>query len=308
MQPCLQPRGSNRGFTLVELLVSMTVLTLLILFVSRLVNSATITTTLSRKHMDADSQARLVFSRIASDVAGILKRKDADAIFSKQGGNDKMFFYSEAPAYFSNSPSAVDKSSVSIVGYRVNASYQLERLGVGLTWDGVSSSATITGGPIFLTTPLPTQTVPSPTPDPASTMAGNWSAVIGSAPSYSGTSTNHYHPVAEQVFRFEYCFQLKNGAFSDNPYIAPNTSINGFQDVSAVVVALAILDTTSRKISTDMTKIVAALPDVDPATKSMSGEWLTKIKASDFAQNAGIPQAAASQVRVYQRAFYLPAK
>src|ERR1700730_13141162 len=96
---------ATTAFTLLELLISMAVLTLLILFVTKLVDSATTTTTASHKHMDADSQARLVFSRLAYDIAGIIKRRDLDAIFSKQLGNDKMFFFSEAPAYFSNSPS-----------------------------------------------------------------------------------------------------------------------------------------------------------------------------------------------------------
>ena len=76
------------AFTLTELIVAVSVLTLITAFVAQLVNNATIVMTHSRKHSDADSQARLVFDRMAGDFARMLKRSDVDYLFCKQAGND----------------------------------------------------------------------------------------------------------------------------------------------------------------------------------------------------------------------------
>src|SRR6266480_6220315 len=66
LQPRL-PLNTYRGFTLVELLVSLGVLALLVFFVTSLVNSAATITTLGHKQMDADSQARQFLDRMAVD-------------------------------------------------------------------------------------------------------------------------------------------------------------------------------------------------------------------------------------------------
>src|ERR1700730_1424850 len=73
-------RHDRRGFTLVEMLVSILALTLFVLMVSRLVNSASTITTIGNKHMDADSQARSMLDRMAVDVSQIVKRADVDCI------------------------------------------------------------------------------------------------------------------------------------------------------------------------------------------------------------------------------------
>src|SRR4051812_22771165 len=125
-----RPTRRHGAFTLTELIIAVGVLTLLTSFVAQLVNNATIVTTHSRKRIDADGQARLVFDRISGDFAKMLKRTDVDYLFSKQTGNDRMFFYSEAPAYYDGGASSIKPhSSVALVGYRINTSYQIERLG-----------------------------------------------------------------------------------------------------------------------------------------------------------------------------------
>src|SRR6266567_8685811 len=53
------------GFTLAELLVSVFVLALLVFLLTQLLNSATTVAILGLKRMDADSQARMVFDRMA---------------------------------------------------------------------------------------------------------------------------------------------------------------------------------------------------------------------------------------------------
>ncbi|MEO7931520.1 MAG: hypothetical protein ABIT76_00025 [Chthoniobacterales bacterium] len=298
----MRPSSSSPAFTIIELLVSMTVLTLLIVMVSQMVSSATAVTTSSRKHIDADGQARLIFDRLGGDLAKMVKRSDVDYIFSKQTGNDKMFFYSESPAFYSGAADAA--SPLALVGWRINASSQMERLGKQLSWDGPASA--LPGGMVFLTYPAPTTAVPSPTPYPASQLDAVWASTVGASPSFSGTSDD-YHMVSDSVCRLEYCFQNTDGTYTNGP--ATTRSLSGY---SAIVVALVILDPQSRQIASPAT-VGAAFTDptdleITPGgttpPKLMATSWEDKLKAGI----PGIPQAASSQIRIYQRYFYLNAK
>jgi prepilin-type N-terminal cleavage/methylation domain-containing protein len=396
------------AFTLVEMLVSMAVLAIIMLFVARMTDSTAISTNLSGKHLDADSQARLVFDRMAVDFARMPRRTDVDYIFAKQwglsttsGSSDKMFFYSEAPAYydatlFTGTTQTPFKSSVALIGYACAGTsgtttslpaYSLLRLSKGLTWDatlgaGTSGSSTPPGGMLFLTS-----TAQGSIPLAASSMAGNPNLAgdIGSPPGYTPdqtntTATNPYDyqefddVLSNEVLRMEFCFEVKDltnatqpgTAYSNYPVAyyqanAANTRTlfsgaptspfatgthhvgdryydyqnnrayvctsgtssttldwtpNGLADVRAIVVAIAILDNTSRKLApTQLGNIASALADPTEDANATTGLqakpphlmaelWQNTINSSSF-RSLGIPPAAASQVRVYQRYFYL---
>src|SRR5438067_10460227 len=140
----MKRRPSSSAFTLIELLVSIGVLAMLVVLVGRLMSSATLAISQSGKKMDSDSQVRIIFDRMANDFGAIVRRQDVDYIFAKQNGNDTMYFFSEAAKYFDSSVSDSAKSSLALVGYRVNPSFQLERLSRGLTWDGPGSIVFLT--------------------------------------------------------------------------------------------------------------------------------------------------------------------
>jgi hypothetical protein len=99
----------------------------------------------------------------------------------------------------------------------------------------------------------------------------------------------------------------------------------GMTDVQAVVVTLAVLDQTSQKFL-GTTPATTALPNLakalygptwtastgaltttgTPAVYTLPAQtWLAAVNQSTFATTTGVPKAAASQVRVYQRFFYL---
>ena len=71
-------RRACEAFTLAELLVSVVVLVMVIFFVAQLTSSATAVTRTGNKHIDTDTQARVVFDRMALDFAQMLKRTDID--------------------------------------------------------------------------------------------------------------------------------------------------------------------------------------------------------------------------------------
>src|SRR6266496_3984442 len=163
----LRQRGRSSGFTLAELLVSVFVLTLIILMVGQLMTSATAITRPANKHIDTDTQARVVLDRMALDFAQMLKRTDVDyfikgpgnynshehgnghgwgrGLGTNQQGSDQIAFFSQVPGFY---PSGA-QSPISLVAYRVNQSTStnpsyltLERMGKGLHWNGVDDNQT----------------------------------------------------------------------------------------------------------------------------------------------------------------------
>ncbi|WP_157895318.1 type II secretion system protein [Verrucomicrobium sp. GAS474] len=214
------PRGNKRGFTLVEIMVSIGVLLCIILLVAQLVSSLSATTSNASKRSDSDNQARLIFSKMAADFAAISSRADVNYAFLSQNGNDSFYFYSEASGHISSGdPAGTGESTlsgVSLIGYRVSdgisggARVELERLGLGLHWVDVSSQTGTSGqgrSVLFLPTLIR---------DAFSKTLAN--------PNNNSSNPNTSNPspwdvIGDQVFRMEFCFLLKDGTFAVTPVI-----------------------------------------------------------------------------------------
>src|SRR5947208_1290069 len=119
-------RDDPSAFTLVEMLVSITVLTLLVLIMTWMLNGAAAITTLGHKHMDADNQVRPALDRMAEDFSRIVKRGDVSYYLKanstdggpEQLGNDQIAFFSQVPGYY---PSTGSQSPFSLLSYRLNS-------------------------------------------------------------------------------------------------------------------------------------------------------------------------------------------
>ena len=345
----------SRAFTLVELLVSLGVLAILIVVIAQMFNGATLTTTGSRKRLDADGIARAVFDRMGSDFEHMVKRPDVNYDFvitstsSLTGSNDSMYFYAESAGY--PGASASQASTAALVGYRINNQFQMERLGERLAWTGTGSPPT--GCMAYLT-----YSQGGPAPDATSIISGANSSspfypVISSTTSSS--SSYYYDVLGDSVFRLEIGFQLSDGTLSTLPVTNPSSTTNnlagtgpptgtgftsgsrwydtagqrgyictsapaggtpvwapiGVRDISAVIVAIAILDNTSRAVVTSspgFSQLAGVFPDANLTGTNpqlMAAAWQNVVASTTFAQQAGIPPTAASQVRIYQRYFYL---
>ena len=298
-----QCRGAA-GFTLAELLVTVGVLVVLVLLFTQLLNSAANITTLGHKRMDGDSQARELLDRMAIDMMQMVKRSDVyyqlkastsatDCPATECGmqpGNDKIAFYSNVPSYYASDSTGSQHSSVSLVGYRINSSAttlgnRLERLGAGLLWNGASASNLPNTAMIF------------------------WAALDPwNTAKFATTSTLDI--VGSQVFRFEYYYLLKNGNLSATPwYTAP--SVNGMQDVAAIVADIAVLDPKGRLLldnsaqvpppNDDITVLAGTLVDYNrQAPGVLLSTWRNAIDA-----NTTLPRRALSGIRLYERFLYL---
>ena len=335
----------HEGFSLVELLVATTLLILLLVCVTQIMNSTVAVSTSSRKRLLSDAQARVVFDRMARDLSGIMLRNDLDVICkgcpttsgnaTMSGGNDAIIFFGRSPAFFDSAPLAGSaRSDMALLGYRINKNAsspnfgQLERLGKGLTWDGEPTSTGATNGIAFRTNATGISDLSGAPGHLSSYVGSDGTSSIGTfAANFSDSTDSNYHLLGDGVFRLEYCYLLlpytdTNGnahaaTYSNVPYQAAlgHTCVNGWKDVAAIVVTIAILDKESRKMlatspstgtiaPTTLAQMQNALQDT--GTSPALQTWQDEVSSSRFAADSGnIPKQAAAQVRIYQRCFYL---
>src|SRR5215831_9789739 len=157
-------RSTQKGFTLVEVLVSIVVVVLLVFMLAQLMTSASVINRDEHKRIDTDTQARVVFDRMALDFAQMIKRTDVDyyvkqKVYKGHGNghgcgagknndltSDQMAFFSQVPGYYPTVYTAGQQSPISLVAYRVNennsgqgtARYgRFERMAKGLAWNAV---------------------------------------------------------------------------------------------------------------------------------------------------------------------------
>src|SRR5438034_9379616 len=126
------------AFTLVEMLISIVVLALLILLATQALNTTATVARPANKHIDTDTEARVVLDRVALDLAQMLKRTDVDyyvkgpanydahghgnghgwgrGLGTNQQGSDQIAIFSQVLGYY---PSG-SQSPISLVAYRVN--------------------------------------------------------------------------------------------------------------------------------------------------------------------------------------------
>jgi hypothetical protein len=270
----------------------MGVLVLVTLLASQLLNSAARIMTLGHRQMDADSQASELFDRMAIDLAQMIRRPDIDyylkssttandcTLCTRQRGNDQIAFYSTVPGW--SAITGAQQSPVSIIGYRINISgttlsNTMERLGEALVWNGATSDIRSDGRP---------------------------ASVIFWAPlnPWANLTNNPFDIIGRDVFRFEYYYLLKNGDLSSTPWYA-TSSVRGLQDVSVIIVDIAVLDPKSRELLTnsDIAELSDSLADYSgQARGGLLAGWRATLDG-----NTTLPRPALSSVRLYECSFYL---
>jgi hypothetical protein len=347
---------SRSSFTLVEMLVTIAVLSLLVLLIFSIVGSSLNLSDSTSREADSSIEGRQILDRIGADIDNMLIRPDVDQFYysATPPENDKMFFYSQQTGFFDSGVTNTCQTPVSLIGYRINTSDNpagvpmLERLARGLIpdlgADAVGSTGTpphqtaikmdkngTTGTLVYLTFPART----SAATDPAATAGAIttvWGATekttygigaaytgangdVGTSP-YDNGSSPYYDAVGPDVFRFEVCFLLQNGTstfFSLNPGYTNSAPAYGtsLMNTVAIVVAIAILDSKSRKLvpAASWNKLITALPDPTTANLTtnalMDAVWNNALNQSTFASGVTIPAVAASHIKVYQRYYYL---
>jgi len=297
---------SNRGFTLVELLVSITVLVLMVVLLARLMTSATNTIRVAQSRLDTDSQVRPLLDRMGIDFSQMILRSDVDfhGKGTTSGGpmtggalstlNDKIAFYSGVPGDYPGG----SKSAFSVVAYKVNSSgaadnksiyTRFQRMARGLLMNG--DSGNVKDGPVIF----------GPT-----NISSVWTSVLSNA-----DTDSKYEVACAQIFRFEYYYLLTNGTFSVVPWNSGigHTEPSGLRDVAAIFVAVAAIDQTGRiLLSSDNSQVATIASELPDYAATMGpGQLLSRWrdKLTNDATIKAMPRPAINGIRLYERAFYL---
>ncbi len=318
--PATAAQRTCRAFTLLELLVSLAVLGLIILLVAQMLGPASAITGTGNKHIDTDTQARVILDRMAVDFAQMLRRTDIDYYLKAptgyknpnahgknikltggaQKGNDQIAFFSQTPGY--NDTSSSWQSPVSLVAYRVNgnpnsASYlMLERMGKGLLWNGVLNSTNPSA--IYPIVFLPGQIAPVGGGATTGPWAGSWYAAVNND-NTNASKDPDYQPIGPGVFRLEYYYLRKDGSIKDVPALTwdatqtVSANLNAFSDVESIVVAIAVIDPATRSMISPAT-LVNMLSDMADF-KDANGNGIGAQKIGDLENNWNLAvQSAAS--------------
>jgi prepilin-type N-terminal cleavage/methylation domain-containing protein len=299
-------RGSSSGFTLLELMVAVAVLAVLCSLVLQLMSSTTRLTGNSRQATDCDTEARYALNQIASDLAHHIQRQDVDAYLDKVAGNDRFFFFTEAPGY-SPDLEADKRSNISLVGYRVrqdNKNFLLQRYARALPWQTTASNTAMPYVLIDSTSGLPVE---------ATTLTGAFPKI---ATAEDASEENFYHTLAENLVRLEFCL-IKKADTSEVPplpaALLKDSEITdelrrfGFSRISSVVVTLAIVDPQNMARLTPeqiQSFIYSETFDAQPqenALKLPLENWNREF----VTQASRLPKPLAQGLRFYQRVINL---
>jgi prepilin-type N-terminal cleavage/methylation domain-containing protein len=264
-------RRTRDGFTLAELLVSVFVLAIIIFLVAQVMTSATAITRTGHKHIDTDTQARVVFDRMALDFAQMVNRTDVDYYVKQRSGysghgnghgwgrghngdlgSDQLAFFTQVPGYYPDGYTPGQQSPICLVAYRVNESSssnpaytRLERMAKGLVWNAVDTNTNQN------TAKYPIVFLPQ-------TIAGigrPWAPAINNDNNANNSSDPDYEVIGPGVFRFEYYYLLKNGRVTDWPWdrsdfpdqlTISNPQQIGLSQVEAIAVSIAVIDPAGR--------------------------------------------------------------
>jgi hypothetical protein len=191
--------------------------------------------------MESFGNARFALDRLSMDLQGRNQMADAAVDFRSVPGNDILTFWTLAPR------ATVDRELVA-VQYRI-VGHRLERAAVGQSFVLPPQSATTVEDahsmPFYR---LPTQISPGSGSDPSA----------------------NYEPLADAVFRMEFCYLMADGALRDSSVSWNDPAVRG------LLVTVAALDTTnqSRLSDTQLAQMASDLPDFRDNGPAPATVWI----------------------------------
>jgi prepilin-type N-terminal cleavage/methylation domain-containing protein len=269
MNPSSHPTR-RAGFTLIELVVSMAILTIMLTMVLQITNSARNAVKLTESKSNNDAIARRAFDRISRDLAQIVIRDDARIEFKSNPGNDQIAFLSRTKG-FTASGGAGDRD-VSLVSYSI-------------LYDPTLGDKLLRGssGNLFADAPAAALKLNASLPFPV-------------------VSEDNLQMLSNNVIRFEVEYLIQGGSGVTQEITAPATS----QNLRGLVVTLVTLDDWGRRaIKPDSLESLAANFKDATIGKRTLETW--NLKRDELAKSsiAGLPKDALQSIRCYQRTFLI---
>jgi len=307
-------RKSIPGFSLVELLVAVTVLALLGAVVVQMMGTTSRTVRLSNQIVDTASQARLVFDCLGTDLAALIKRPDVpfEALNATSGTANLLRFVSNVPSASPGLTSIANRNA-SIVTYQVaphadNAARPcLIRAGKAIAWSnsGYFGLDPSSGLPItFSSASFPATLLPQ-TADFDILAPGVIRVIVGfqlypdNQTATLQNGTNIPNARGQVVYSPPVRLAVPYGGGAPTPQI-------DLSRISALVVGLVVMDLDSlRLLNADQVNALAAafpVPTQNPLPLPVAAWGPTATKPTNLPSS--VPLAARQSLRVFQR-FYV---
>lgn len=307
---------SKKGFSLIEILVAMTVLSILALMLSEMTRSTQRTTEQSSRGIDAATQARTLFDRIGEDIANMVVRDDIDYVFqnvdttSSYEDTDLLRFVTQLPA-----PNEVGSANLENYNFNRRISLVAYRVGQDSVGRPVVTRGTL---PIYQPVdPLKSQAdalkhfmginengTPNDLTDdtvfPLPTIPADFAP---GATFYS----NKYDIVGPGVFRMEVGFQLKSTGELAETVTTP-VNIN---DISSIAVSIAVINERNIRIINNPTDLEAVANNFAPFNPSAGDKhplepWVDYMNTNPTTYGGSLRPTVQESIKVYQRFFRIP--
>lgn len=267
------PRSTSpqRGFTLMELMVTMAVLSIIMVMALQVTETARNAIRISEARALNDTIARRAFDPLAEDLGKILIREDARIEFESRPGNDNIAFLA-----LRRGPSAgeeIGDREVSLIRYSMIDDPQ--------------------EGPLFVRGALGYQF----------DGAGGDALVLNATAAFPTIPEGNFQSVSKNMLRFEVEYLVESANGITREVIAPDTS----KDLRGVIITVATLDDRSLRgvgISR-LPELASKFPDATAAENTLKA-W-TEIR-DDLAKSGlgGYPKQALETLRCYQRTLLIP--
>jgi prepilin-type N-terminal cleavage/methylation domain-containing protein len=293
MKPAPSIRRSA-GFTLIELIVTMSILSVILLMALQVTESTRRSIRVSEAKSVNDAIARRAFDLIARDLSQMIVRDDARIEFKSKNGNDTFQFYANTRGL---TPSAdVAERSVSLVSYLneydSQNGYELKRRTLGHDFDAAAGDNL-------------TLDYDGTKPNDSNT---EFDPISNTAQNLQSLSSN--------IFRFELQYLYENPKATTDKILRevkePNSTSNDDEFpaqkyLRGITVTLATLDDRSRRaIQVGRLETLAGLfPDAS-ADKDTLTEWTAERDRLALNGSASLPKDALQSIRCYQRTFLIP--
>ena len=297
-----------RGFSLIELLVAITILAVIVVVVAQIFSASSSAISSSNKGVNALDASQAVFQQLDLDISRMVLRNDVDYAFVKSDaggagdpGNDSISFYAEAPGLSEAGGGGTPPRPLSVVAYQVVQDSLTELL--ELQYGALQIDWTSTGShPFVPTSPLSTSQLLTTLDTPAPNTLPTVTSFVNLAP---------------EVIRMEICFQLASDPVtSDSPPHLLTKTVPAYgsatsipfpiHNLAGIFVGLVVIDPKSRLLlpkGADL-KVAQLFPDaVD--NQDILSLWTPYNTASNL-EAAGVPPQAVEGIHVYQKYFPLP--
>jgi len=255
-----------RGFTLMELMVTMAVLSIILVMAMQVTETARNAIRISEARAVNDTIARRAFDPLAHDLGQIVIREDARIEFKSQAGNDEIAFL--ALRRGPTTGESIGNRDVSLISYSMvenpKGGTMFARGSLGHKFDD----------------------------------AGSDSLVLDATKEFPPIPESNLQPVSNNVLRFEVEYLIDSATGITRETTAPDTSA----DLRGIIITVATLDDRSlRGIGASRLPALASkFPDATASENTLK-TW-TKIR-DDFAKSGlgGYPKQALETLRCYQR-------